>query len=220
MDATVELSSCPPGKIRRFGDFNTSSPMTAAGAKLIFVVAVIASFAIRYPHQRRSRRIPVRTSSRDRPEKLLVWIAATGLSVVPLAYVATGFPRVAEYRFLPAFGWHGTLVFLVALWLFYRAHHDLGRNFSARLKVREGHGLVSAGVYARVRHPMYAAFWMWALAQTLLLPNWLVGPAGLAGFGVLFFCRVGREERMMLETFGEDYRAYMIRTKRIVPWLY
>jgi protein-S-isoprenylcysteine O-methyltransferase Ste14 len=44
--------------------------------------------------------------------------------------------------------------------------------------------------------------------------------SGLIGFGTLFFARVGREERMMLETFGEEYRAYMGRTKRVIPGIY
>jgi protein-S-isoprenylcysteine O-methyltransferase Ste14 len=47
------------------------------------------------------------------------------------------------------------------------------------LEVREQHALVTTGVYSRVRHPMYSA---WALAQALLLPNWIAGPAGLIGF--------------------------------------
>jgi len=51
----------------------------------------------------------------------------------------------------------------------------------------------------------------------LLLPNWIAGFAGLAGFGILFFGRVAKEERMMLETFGNSYRAYMARTGRVVP---
>ena len=88
------------------------------------------------------------------------------------------------------------------------------------LEVRERHTLVTNGVYNRVRHPMYAAFWLWAVAQTLLLPNWIAGPAGLVGFGTLFFLRVGPEERMMLEAFGDDYRRYMERTARIVPGIY
>jgi protein-S-isoprenylcysteine O-methyltransferase Ste14 len=54
----------------------------------------------------------------------------------------------------------------------------------------------------------------------LLLPNWVAGPAGLIGFGVLFFGRVAREEAMMVSTFGDEYRAYMRRTARVVPWLY
>jgi protein-S-isoprenylcysteine O-methyltransferase Ste14 len=67
---------------------------------------------------------------------------------------------------------------------------------------------------------MYSAFWLMALAQALLLPNWVAGPAGLVGFGVLFFLRIGPEERMMEEAFGEEYRAYRGRTARIIPFLY
>ena len=55
------------------------------------------------------------------------------------------------------------------------------------------------------------------IAQALLLSNWIAGFAGLAGFGILFFGRVAREERMMLETFGDSYRAYMARTGRVFP---
>ena len=76
---------------------------------------------------------------------------------------------------------------------------------------------MTEGIYRRVRHPMYSAFWLWAIAQALLLSNWIAGFAGLAGFGILFFGRVAREERMMLETFGDSYRAYMARTGQGLP---
>ena len=76
---------------------------------------------------------------------------------------------------------------------------------------------MTAGVYKYVLHPMYAAFWLHGVAQPLLLPNCLAGSAGLVGFGLLFF---EREEQMMIETLGEDYRAYMARTSRVAPWLY
>jgi protein-S-isoprenylcysteine O-methyltransferase Ste14 len=54
----------------------------------------------------------------------------------------------------------------------------------------------------------------------LLLPNWVAGLSGLVGFGTLFFARVGHEERMLLEKFGDDYRAYMARTHRLIPGIY
>ena len=66
---------------------------------------------------------------------------------------------------------------------------------------------------------MYSAVWLWAIAQALLLPNWVAGFAGLVGFGILYFGRVAREERMMLETFGDSYRASMARTGRVFPWI-
>ena len=116
--------------------------------------------------------------------------------------------------------WLGLLVFAASLWLFYRVHRELGRNWSDSLEVRQSHTLVTDGLYRYVRHPMYSAFFLWALAQALLLPNWFAGLAGFVGFGTLFFFRVGQEERLMLETFGEQYRAYMQRTARIIPKIY
>jgi protein-S-isoprenylcysteine O-methyltransferase Ste14 len=118
------------------------------------------------------------------------------------------------------FAYAGTLVFALGLWLFYLAHQRLGRNFSVSLDIREGHVLISKGVYAVLRHPMYSAFWLWAIAQFLLLPNWFAGSAGILGFGILYLGRIGQEERLMLDTFGDDYRIYMNRTARIVPWIY
>jgi protein-S-isoprenylcysteine O-methyltransferase Ste14 len=104
--------------------------------------------------------------------------------------------------------------------LFRRTHKALGRNWSVTLEVRERHELVTQGVYRRVRHPMYSAFWLWAIAQALLLPNWFAGFSGIVGFGALFFLRVGREERLMIENFGDEYRRYMAQTWRVLPGLY
>ena len=194
--------------------------MTAALAKAVWLVCAVAWYVIRYPHERRARKTPVRRSARGRREILLLSISLTGLGILPMLYVATGFPRFADYAFVPAQGWIGTLAFAVSLWLFYRTHRELGRNWSVTLEVRDKHALITDGVYRRVRHPMYTAFWLWAVAQAFLLPNWIVGPAGLIGFGTLFFFRVAREEKLMLEAFGGQYRDYMARTARIIPWIY
>jgi protein-S-isoprenylcysteine O-methyltransferase Ste14 len=191
--------------------------MTVSVAKAIYVLCTIAWYVIRHPHARRSRRTPVRVAARTRREYVLIAIAAAGLGVIPYLYVGTRLFRFANYPFMPVLAWLGALTFGAALWLFYRTHRDLGRNWSLSLDVREGHTLVTGGVYSQIRHPMYAAFWLWAVAQALLLPNWVAGPAGLVGFGILYFLRVGEEERMMLETFGEAYRAYMQKTTRILP---
>jgi protein-S-isoprenylcysteine O-methyltransferase Ste14 len=194
--------------------------MTPVLAKAIFVIGAVAWFVIRLPHQRRARKTAIATSARSMREMILLTCSLTGLGIIPFAYVATGVPRWAERPFVPLLAWLGALVFLAALWLFHRVHRQLGRNWSDSLEVRDRHTLVTSGLYSRVRHPMYSAFFLWAVAQALLLPNWIAGLSGVAGFGLLFLFRVGREERLMIETFGEEYRAYMKRTKRIVPWVY
>lgn len=194
--------------------------MTAAVAKAVWVLLAVGWYVIRIPHARRARRTPVRRSDRGPREWLLLGISLTGLGLVPFLHVATGFPKAADYPFSPLQGWLGAAAAVAALAMFRLTHKALGRNWSVSLEVRETHKLVTHGVYARVRHPMYTAFWLWAVAQALLLPNWVAGLSGLVGFGTLYFFRVGREEKLMLDTFGEEYRAYMGRTARLVPWLH
>src|SRR5207302_238425 len=102
---------------------------------------------------------PARTR-RDRAREIaLMAISASGLLVVPLIYAFSDQPRFANYPFHAWQAWLGGAIFVAALWLFRRTHKDLGRNWSVTLEVRERHTLVTSGVYSRVRHPMYCAFW-------------------------------------------------------------
>ncbi len=106
---------------------------------------------------------------------------------------------------------------LPCLWLFWRSHADLGRNWSPWLEVHAAQTLVTHGVYARIRHPMYASIFISCIAQALLLPNWVAGPAGLVSFLAMYLERARREEDLMLHRLGTAYREYMGRTGRILP---
>jgi len=194
--------------------------MSLTLGKAVFVLLPVGWYIIRWEHARRSRRTPVLRTARGLREILLLAIAFTGLILLPSIYVVTDFPRFAGYPARSLQAWLGVLVAIAALLMFHRTHEALGRNWSVTLEVRENHRLVTEGIYRYLRHPMYTAFWLWALAQALLLPNWIAGPAGLLGFGTLYFFRVSREEQLMLDTFGEEYRAYMARTRRIIPWIH
>jgi protein-S-isoprenylcysteine O-methyltransferase Ste14 len=194
--------------------------VTADLSKIIWCVFVVVWFILRLRPEHKSRKTPIRFSARDMREIVLLGGSLTGLGIIPVIYVLTHIPRFADYPFQPIQGYLGIAVCVAVLWLFRRTHKDLGHNWSVSLDIRERHTLVTTGVYAQVRHPMYTGFWLMALAQVLMLPNWVAGPAGLIGFGTLFFGRVGREEAMMISTFGDEYRAYMRRTARVVPWIY
>lgn len=191
--------------------------MTPTIAKAIYVLLAVGWYVIRIPHERRSRRTPISRSARGVRELVLLSISFTGLGLLPFIYVATGFPRFANYPFQPLLAWIGAAVAAAALVLFHLTHRALGRNWSVSLDLRESHRLVTGGVYRYVRHPMYSAFWLWAIAQALLLPNAVAGLSGLIGFGTLYFFRVGQEERLMLDAFGAEYGDYMARTGRVVP---
>src|SRR5215510_12612380 len=194
--------------------------MTPSGANAIFLLLAVGWYIIRIPHARRSRRTRVARSRKDIREKALLIVSLAGLGIVPLAYIATGFPSFADYAFNPRAAWAGTCIAAGALVLFFVTHRALGRNWSISLEVREGHTLVTDGIYRHLRHPMYTAFWLWAVSQALLLPNWFAGCAGFVGFGTLFLGRIAREEQMMVERFGDEYRAYAVRSYRILPGIY
>jgi protein-S-isoprenylcysteine O-methyltransferase Ste14 len=193
--------------------------MTKTVAALVWFAGLVGWYIIRHPFKRKAKKIGVRKSLLDWRERSLLGIGVLGLFVVPAIYVLTGFPASLDRPFVPAIAWLGLVPLGGALWLFRRSHVDLGRNWSITLQVREQHVLVKTGVYRLIRHPMYTSFFLLGFAQMLLLPNWLAGLSGVAGAGILFAFRVLREERMMLESFGEEYRAYMTQTKRIIPWI-
>jgi protein-S-isoprenylcysteine O-methyltransferase Ste14 len=194
--------------------------VTATLSKVIWLAFGVVWAVLRRAPGRRSRKTPVRYSARGARELVLLGASLCGLGIVPFVYVTTHFPRFADYPYIPALSYLGIVADAASIWLFYRTHRDLGHNWSVSLDLRERHTLVTTGVYASVRHPMYSGFWLMALAQLLLLPNWIAGPAGLIGFGILFFGRVGREEEMMITAFGDEYRSYMRRTSRVVPKIY
>jgi protein-S-isoprenylcysteine O-methyltransferase Ste14 len=193
--------------------------MTQTVAALVWFAGLVGWYIIRYPFERKAKTIGVRKSLFDWRERSILAVAYLGLLVIPALYVLTGFPASLDRPFIPAIAWLGLVPLIGALWLFRRSHADLGRNWSITLQVRDRHVLVKTGVYRLIRHPMYSSFFLLGLTQMLLLPNWLTGISGVLGAGVLFAFRVLREERMMLESFGEQYRDYMTHTKRIVPWI-
>jgi protein-S-isoprenylcysteine O-methyltransferase Ste14 len=196
--------------------------MTQFAATICWVAALVIWYVIRYPHQRRARKQKI-VDSRDRAsQQTLVAISVVGVGLIPAIWALTGmgFPQGANMPFSPVAAWFGVVAAIAYLWFFYRSHKDLGHNWSATLEIRAKHTLVTGGVYHYVRHPMYVSFWLMAVAQALLLQNWFVGLAGLVGIGILYFLRVGKEEKLMLDTFGSTYRDYSRKTARLIPYVY
>lgn len=112
--------------------------------------------------------------------------------------------------------WAGLGLGLTSVGLFAWTHATLGRLWSTTLQLRPGHQLVTAGPYARIRHPMYAAILGWLISLGLAGATWI--PFVFAALGTLIvLIRIQREEKMMLEQFGDEYREYMKGTGRLLP---
>lgn len=191
--------------------------MTVLVAKIVWFLGVVAWTAIRLPYRRRARKLATVADRRSVREWTALGATILGLVAIPLAYALFDVFDFADRPFVAWVAWVGVVVQALFVWLFWRSHKDLGRQWSVTLEIRENHRLVTEGVFSRVRHPMYSSFWCWAIAQALLLPNWVAGLSGLVTVAWLYFSRVADEEAMMRETFGAEYDAYAARTGRLIP---
>jgi protein-S-isoprenylcysteine O-methyltransferase Ste14 len=182
----------------------------------LFIVIIF----VRKMHEYNARR---RTSLQGTPFAEAALMALWGLaaSVGPFFYIFGSWLDFADLPLEPSplFGISGVALFLVAIWLLHRSHNDLGELWSPTVEAETAQPLVVEGVYKRIRHPMYAAHVLWGIAQTLLLPNLVAGPLALILVLFMLALRIPREERAMIEEFGEDYYRYMDSTGRIVPKL-
>lgn len=174
--------------------------------------------AIRAPYGQRSTKVKVLQSHRTRLEVILLTIAWVSF-FVPLLWVATSWFAWADYPLRSVPYAAGLACYSLGLWVFLRSHRDLGDAWSITLELREGQRVVSQGVYARIRHPMYLGLLDYSVGQALVLPNWVAGPSYLVSMGLLVALRLGPEERMMREKFGAEYVAYCARTKRLFAGL-
>src|SRR4030095_14827807 len=188
-------------------------------AKAVILAASVVMIVIRAPHGRRSRGVRVARSCKGPREAALLTLAWMGF-LVPLLWVVFPVFSFAQYSLRPwPFG-AGVLCLVAGLWGVQRAHSDLGADLAGTVEWRENHRLITQGVYRYVRHPMYAALFLYAIGQALVVPNWVVGPSYFVAFGILFAFRIRAEESMMLETFGDEYAAYVARTKLLVPGIW
>jgi protein-S-isoprenylcysteine O-methyltransferase Ste14 len=184
--------------------------------KLVFFIELVIISVIRSLSTTRYRQLDTRE---DRTTRLdLSLLALSGLSMIlPLFYVFTDLLDFADYTLPSWVGWLGAALFAGAAVLLGITHRALGASWTPALGLREDHQLVTEGIFRHIRHPMYAAYLIWAVAQPMLLQNWIAGFSFLVVALPHYLLRVEAEEEMLLDSFGEEYADYMEQTGRIFP---
>jgi protein-S-isoprenylcysteine O-methyltransferase Ste14 len=175
---------------------------------------------IRIPYIKAHHRLPIRSNRNTRLDTSLFLAVSLGGFLIPLLYVFTPLFSFADYSIPRWVGVTGVVVLVLADWVFWKSHKDLGGNWSPTLEIRRDHTLVAHGIYQRIRHPMYLSFWLLVTAQAMILPSYVAGFVGLLPFGILYFQRVAKEERMMMEEFGSEFERYLQKTGRLLPKLW
>jgi protein-S-isoprenylcysteine O-methyltransferase Ste14 len=186
---------------------------------LVIVLRAVALLAFAGPASmlRRRRAAPEMRRPDNAAQRLPVVanFVAAGAFFPTLLYFASG-PEVAAALPL-ALG--GCLLAIVGVGLVAASRHALGAAWSLVPKASAETGLVTAGPYRIVRHPIYLGLIVMAIGQTVAFGSWAAAAVVVLGLVPTFAWRAVAEERLLCETFGERYADYRARTKLIVPFL-
>jgi protein-S-isoprenylcysteine O-methyltransferase Ste14 len=141
---------------------------------------------------------------------LCLWIAVFAYLLSPASVHWAAVPLPASVR------WFGVVTGALCSLLMYWTLSSLGRNLTDTVVTRAQATLVTHGPYRWVRHPFYVTAALLMASVTVLTANWLIGLTSLIVLSFLAV-RTPKEEQMLIERFGQQYRDYMDRTGRFTP---
>ena len=113
----------------------------------------------------------------------------------------------------------GMLTTIIGFAIAIVAAFTLKSNYSSTLVIREGQKLIEHGLYRVVRHPIYFGI----ILAVVGIP---VAAASVRGVLVMlllvpvFLNRIRMEEKLLVQAFGDEYRAYRKKTKKLIPFIY
>jgi protein-S-isoprenylcysteine O-methyltransferase Ste14 len=184
---------------------------------LICLYSLFSIIRIEYYH--RAKKVGYRTVIEERG-KYSIWLSILICYEVFTFFMFIFFPEILAWAAIPLPVWAriiGIALGIATLLWFIWIHQSLGNNLSVRLRIKDRQILVTDGPYRWIRHPMYSAFYLLHIAVFFLTANWFIGVTWLAGLTIIIFLRISREEKMLLERFGDQYVSYMKRTGRFMP---
>ena len=165
----------------------------------------------------RSRPPAAKSKSADRGSMLVILLA--GWIGFPLAFFFAGTGR---FGLTPPRLWFffGLAMLLSGSLLRRYCWRALGRYFTGNVQVQDGQRVIMEGPYRYVRHPSYTGGMLMHVGTGLALTNWMSALTLFVISALGYLYRVRVEEAALLSGLGEDYREYMARTKRFVPFVF
>ncbi|MFX1559851.1 MAG: protein-S-isoprenylcysteine O-methyltransferase [Promethearchaeota archaeon] len=181
------------------------------------VILIIAFFVIRAPSVLSASKTKKAEEKKPTRERVLVILNFIGMVGIPFLYILTTWLDYYSFPIPEPLRLFGIIFYIIGFILLIWVHRTLGEHWSMMLKLGEEHKLITSGPYSRVRHPMYTYFYIMTISTALISANFFVAAFGITAWTLLYLVRVGDEEALMLEQFGEEYRQYMKRTGRLLP---
>src|SRR5215216_972255 len=186
----------------------------------IAATLLVAALSVSAYHRHRAEQASEEEISwREEGLPTIIALRSSGLALLlsVMAYLLN--PRWMEWSSLslPAWlRWSGAGLGAATLPLTYWVFRSLGKNITPTVETRENHELVTGGPYRWVRHPLYSVGTSFFVSLGIVAANWFMGLASLSVL-VMLLIRLPKEEEKLIERFGDEYRAYIERTGRLLP---
>lgn len=116
--------------------------------------------------------------------------------------------------------WIGILLMISGLTLRYLAAKTLGEFYTRTLLVTPEQQVIKQGVYKVVRHPGYLGILIASVGAGLATANWIVVVTIIMTKFIGLSYRIYSEEAMLKVALGDNYRAYMENTSRLIPFIF
>ena len=118
-----------------------------------------------------------------------------------------------EFFYSGIIAWVGVCLCLSGLLLLFLSLISFGKSFRVGIDTQHPDKLVTSGLFAISRNPIYVAFESVLIGQFLVFPNWiLLVYVGAATW--LFHRQVLREEDYLMRYYGNEYSEYCDRVRR------
>jgi protein-S-isoprenylcysteine O-methyltransferase Ste14 len=100
--------------------------------------------------------------------------------------------------------------------LFRAATRAMGANWSFAARMRDDHQLVTNGIFARLRHPIYTGMALFLAALAIGLGHYVNLIVGVPLFAAGSALRIREEERLLRTKFGSAYDSYAASVRRFI----
>jgi len=116
--------------------------------------------------------------------------------------------------------WIGLFLFSLGVFLRFWGILHLKAQFTRHVTVREGDQIVSTGPYRKLRHPLYTGLLLIGLGMSLFFTSLIGAIVGGVLLSWMLVIRIRHEEKLLIEKFGPEYKEWMSKRARLLPFIY
>jgi protein-S-isoprenylcysteine O-methyltransferase Ste14 len=202
----------------------TSEFILRVAFSALWIIFITNLVWVRYPARERTGKRPIDPTARHERQFHIVALALFGFAWFGGIILYIMLPTWIMFLSIPLPDWFRLImvgVTALAIPFTVWGYRTLGKNWvhaleSSKFLQRKSEVLVTSGPYKYVRKPIYLGSFTFIIALALVAANWLLLLSALVLITIIY-AQIGKEEYMLIERFGNEYREYMKGTPRLIP---